>query len=68
LYVPSLRRPLKSVKGRTDLFTARNETNVAEYAASSVAAVRYDVKKTRRQDEDLGVVAWPATYQYSRVP
>jgi hypothetical protein len=35
--------------------------NVAEYATSSVAAVRYDVKKTRRQDQDLGVVAWPVT-------
>jgi hypothetical protein len=55
------------VKGRADLFTARNEMNVAEYATSSVAAVRYDVKKTRRQDQDLGVVAWPVTYQYSLI-
>jgi hypothetical protein len=59
--------PSKSVKGSTVLLTARNEMKVAEYATSSITAVRYDVKKTRRQDQDLGVVASPGTYQYSYI-
>jgi hypothetical protein len=60
--------PLKSVKGSTVFLTAKCEIKVAEYAANTVAAVKYDVKKTRRQDQDRGVVAWPVGYSHTYRP
>lgn len=68
MYVPSFRIPLKSVKGSTVFLTAKCEMKVAQYATSTVAAVKYDVKNTRRQDHDRGVVAWPAEHSHTYRP